>query len=56
MARLDRFQQRTLQQAEKALAASKADTDHANFSRHLGALEVNLAWMVELVKELSGNA
>jgi hypothetical protein len=56
MAQLDRYQQWNVEQAKQALAASKADTDAANYPRHLGVLEVNLADMIKLVEQLTSNA
>jgi hypothetical protein len=56
MAQLERYQQWNLEHAKQALAASKTDTDTANFPRHLGALEVTLADMIQLVEHLIGNA
>lgn len=54
MTQLARFDQFTLDQAKGALAASEADTDSANYPRHLGALEVSLANMIKLVDQLTG--
>ena len=55
MAQLDRYQQWNLEQAKQALAASKTDKDPANYPKHLGVLEVNLADMIQLVEHLTGN-
>jgi hypothetical protein len=56
MAQLERYQQWNLEHAKQALAASKTDTDTANFPRQIGALEVTLADMIQLVEHLIGNA
>ena len=56
MTQLGTFDQFTLDQAKKALAASQTDTDCASYPRHLGALEVSLANVIKLLDQLTGNA
>lgn len=56
MSQLSSIDQFTVDQAEKALAASQQDTDTSNYPHHLGALEFQLAKMIDLVSELTGNA
>jgi hypothetical protein len=50
---LTRGQQQALERARKALEASQADTDTANYPRHLGRLEVTLADVIELIESLA---
>jgi hypothetical protein len=56
MARLMEYEQQRVERAKQALAASQADKDAADYPRHLGALEVDLADMIRLVERLSGSA
>jgi len=49
---LDAYQTAMLFVAEQDLRASEQDTNPANYSKHLGRLEVRLADMIRIVKEL----
>lgn len=52
---LDRYQQARLDQARRALEASRADDGNpSTYARHLGAVEVNLGDMIRLVEALAG--
>ena len=50
------YQQTRLDQAKQALAASLADEDNPRtYAKHPGAVEVELADMIRLVDQLTGN-
>ena len=52
---LDRYQQRRLDQARKALEASANETDYQNYPKHLGSLEVITRDLLEIIGSLTGN-
>jgi hypothetical protein len=52
--RLDSYQAGRVERARKALEASAADRDGANFPRWLGVLEVTTGDLLEIIDSLTG--
>lgn len=56
MPQLDRYQTAIVAHAREVLTASVIDADSSRYPYHLGAMEVVLNNMLELVDQLTGGA